>query len=129
MRSIYVGRGDLAELSATLDEMEQLQKEAQSSDERQERQALKSLDANIDSLITSTLTQAVLLTSGFISSTRDNGGSGDAAAAGMAKLLLLLFRGPHSVISTPFLTILTPNRRLPVWVKHLLHSRRAERLR
>lgn len=67
VRSVYVGRGDLAELSATLDELEQAEKETKLRKECRERQAVKSLDASIDSLIelTSTLTQAVLLTSGF----------------------------------------------------------------
>jgi hypothetical protein len=67
VRSVYVGRGVIAELSAALDEMEQAQNETKLRTERRERQAFKSLDASIDSLIslTSTLTQAVLIGSGF----------------------------------------------------------------
>jgi hypothetical protein len=47
--------------------MEQIQKETNVRKERRERQAVKSLDATIASLIplTSALTQAVLMASGF----------------------------------------------------------------
>ena len=67
VRSVYVGRGDFANLCAALDEMEQVQKETKLRRERREREAFKSLDASFDSLIplTSTLTQAVLIASGF----------------------------------------------------------------
>ena len=67
VRSVYVGRGDIAELSSTLDELEQVQRETKLRKERREREAFKSLDASIDSLsnLTSTLTHAVLLAGGF----------------------------------------------------------------
>jgi hypothetical protein len=67
VRSVYVGRGEIAELSAELDDMEQVQKETRFRKERRERETFKSLDASIDSLValTSTLTDAVLIASGF----------------------------------------------------------------
>ena len=67
VRSIYVGRGDIAELSAALDEMEQIQQETKLRKERRQRETFKSLDASLDSLsnLASTLTHAVLIAGGF----------------------------------------------------------------
>jgi hypothetical protein len=67
VRSVYVGRDDIAELSAALDEMEQVQKKTKLRTERRERETFRSLDANIDSLsrVASMVTQAVLIAGGF----------------------------------------------------------------
>lgn len=47
VRSVYVGRGDMAQLSAALDEMEQVQKETKLRKERREREAFKSLTRSL----------------------------------------------------------------------------------
>lgn len=64
--SLYVGRGDISELSAALDEMEQVEKQTKLREERREREAFKSLDASIESLSNlASTSHAVLIAGGF----------------------------------------------------------------
>lgn len=67
VRSVYVGQGEFAMLAAVLDETQREEYETQRNKEQQERRALESLDKSIDDLarLASTLTEAVLITSGF----------------------------------------------------------------
>ena len=67
VRSVYVGRGEIAVLTARLDKMQREERDAQRGKERKEQQAVDSLDQSIDNLaqLTSTLTEAVLVAAGF----------------------------------------------------------------
>lgn len=67
VRSVYVGRGEIAEMAATLDGIPRDNHETESIEEQNELEALNLLDESIDALarLASTLTQAVLITAGF----------------------------------------------------------------
>jgi len=67
VRSVYVGQGEIALLTAQLDALHRKQNEALQVKERKEQQAFDSLDQSIDNLaqLTSTLTEAVLVAAGF----------------------------------------------------------------
>ena len=67
MSSVYVGRGEVAQLTVALLATQQEDRKLKREKERQELQALDTLDADIDALsrLTSTLTEAVLIAAGF----------------------------------------------------------------
>lgn len=67
MRSVYVGRGEIAGVIDTLDGIQRHDKTVARMKEKGEREAFESLEASIDSLarLSSTLTQAVLIAGGF----------------------------------------------------------------
>jgi hypothetical protein len=67
VRSVYVGRGEIASLTAALDGMQRKEQESKLLKQQQERIALKPLDAIIDAhaQLTTTLTEAVLIAGGF----------------------------------------------------------------
>ena len=67
VRSVYVGRGEIAVLTARLDAMQREEREAQRAKERKEQQGFDSLDQSIDNLVrlSCTLTEAVLIAAGF----------------------------------------------------------------
>ncbi len=67
VRSVYVGQGEIAVLTARLDKMQREEREAQRANERQEQRGFDSLDQSIDNWaqLTSTLTEAVLIAAGF----------------------------------------------------------------
>jgi len=67
VRSLYVGRGEIAELTALLNTMHQQDQRVRLTKERQERNALRPLERNIDALaqLASTLVDATLIAGGF----------------------------------------------------------------
>jgi hypothetical protein len=67
VRSVYIGVGDLANLSAELLALEQEDRRLAELRKRQRRQALEALDAEIDALsdVVSTMTQATMIAAGF----------------------------------------------------------------
>jgi len=67
VRSVYIGVGDLANLSAGLLALEQGDRRLAELRKRQQRQALEALDAEIDALsdLVSTMTQATMIAAGF----------------------------------------------------------------
>jgi len=67
VRSVYVGRGEIAVLTARLDKMQREEREAQRAKERKEQRGFDSLDQNIDNLVrlSCTLTEAILIGAGF----------------------------------------------------------------
>ena len=67
MRSVYVGRGEIAHLDAALLAMQQEDRQSGREKEQQELEALNSLEADIEALsrLTSTLTEATLIAAGF----------------------------------------------------------------
>jgi hypothetical protein len=67
VRSVYVGRGRIAGMTAALDGLQQDDHESERRKEQQERHTSQVLDASIESLekLVSTLTEAVLIAHGF----------------------------------------------------------------
>ena len=67
VHSIYVGRGELAVMTATLDAMQREQNEAARLKQRSERNASDPLNDSIDALarLSRTMTEAVLIAGGF----------------------------------------------------------------
>jgi len=67
VRSLYVGRGESAVLTAQLDAMQREEREAQRAKERKELRGFDSIDQTIDNLVrlSSTLTEAILIAGGF----------------------------------------------------------------
>ncbi len=67
VRSVYVGQGEIAVLTAQLDEMQREQNETLRARERKEQRAFDTFDQSIDTLsrLSSTLTEAVLMAAGF----------------------------------------------------------------
>ena len=67
VRSVYIGVGDLANLSAGFLALEQEDRRLAELRKRQQRQALEALDAEIDALsdVVSTMTQATMIAAGF----------------------------------------------------------------
>ena len=65
--SEYVGSGELAELAATLDVLDRLEREAEREVWRQERQAEAQVAAEMDRLgdVVRAVTRAALLTTGY----------------------------------------------------------------
>ncbi len=66
VRSIYVGRGEIALLTTRFDAMHREESQQQVK-ERKEQRGFDSLDQNIDNLVrlSSTLTEAILIAAGF----------------------------------------------------------------
>jgi hypothetical protein len=71
VRSVYVGRGRIADMTAALDAVQQRDLERERRKEQQEQHTSQVLDASIDASIellaklVSTLTEAVLVAHGF----------------------------------------------------------------
>ncbi len=67
VRSVYVGRGEIAVLTARLDKMQREEREAKRAKERKEQRGFDPNDQSLDNLaqLTSTLTEAVLIAAGF----------------------------------------------------------------
>lgn len=67
VRSVYVGRGEVANLTSMLDASRQAELKTARENERDERLELDALDRNIDGLnrLVAAVTEAVLITSGF----------------------------------------------------------------
>ncbi|MGI9066896.1 MAG: hypothetical protein ACR2HX_10895 [Pyrinomonadaceae bacterium] len=67
VKSVYVGRGEIALLTAQLDVLQREQNEAVQVKERKEQRAFDSLDQHIDNLarLSTLLTEAVLIAAGF----------------------------------------------------------------
>ena len=67
MRSVYVGRGDIAHLEAVLLAMQREDRQARRMKEQEQLRALDPLEEDIDALsrLTSTLTHAALVAAGF----------------------------------------------------------------
>jgi hypothetical protein len=67
VRSVYVGRGRIADMTAALDAVQQRDLERERRKEQQEQHTSQVLDASIESLakLVSTLTEAVLVAHGF----------------------------------------------------------------
>lgn len=67
VRSVYVGHGEFAVLIVQFEAMKREERVAQQVEQRQERRGVAALDQTIDRLaqLSTTLTEAVLLTAGF----------------------------------------------------------------
>ena len=67
VRSVYIGVGDLANLSAELLALEQGDRRLAELRKREQIHALEALDAEIDALsdVVSTMTQATMIAAGF----------------------------------------------------------------
>lgn len=67
VKSIYVGRGEFAELTATLDAMQRNSRSVERVKQKQVLLACDSLDTHMDATeqLILTLTEAVLITAGF----------------------------------------------------------------
>jgi len=67
VRSVYVGQGEIALLTAQLDGLQREERQVRQIRERKEQRAFDSLDQHIDNLarLSTLLTEAVLMAAGF----------------------------------------------------------------